>query len=75
MGGIKNKPAQQPPFKPIHKAVMAGQSLWPDLKKNDKKISEKPPIKETVSEKNASACNKQNRGNCWCTRRRGFVFL
>ena len=30
---------------------MAAQSPWPDLKKVIKKILEKPPIKETVSEK------------------------
>ena len=38
------------PSNPIHKAAMAAQSPWPDLKKNEK-ISEKPPDKETVSEK------------------------
>ena len=36
------------PSNPIHKSAMAAQSPWPDLKKNDKQASEKPPI---VSEK------------------------
>ena len=35
------------PSNPIHKAAMATQSPWP----NDKQTSEKPPDKETVSEK------------------------
>ena len=39
------------PSNPIHKAAMAAQSPWPDLKKNEK-ISEKPPDEEeTLLEK------------------------
>ena len=51
MGGIKNKPAQQPPFKPIHKAVMAGQSPWPDLKKNDKKFQKNHQLRKLFQKK------------------------
>ena len=51
-GGLsKYNPPNSLPSNPIHKAAMAAQSPWPDLKKNDKNISEKPPDKETVSEK------------------------
>ena len=35
------------PSNPIHKAAMAAQSPWPDLKKN-KQTSEKTPDKETL---------------------------
>ena len=58
MGGGPSKinPPNSHPSNPIHKAAMAAQSPWPDLKKNDKQaseklsiVSEKPPI--DVSEK------------------------
>ena len=57
-GPSKINPPNSHPLNPIHKAAMASQSPWPDLKKNDKQaskklaiVSEKPPIEETVSDK------------------------
>ena len=50
-GPSKINPPNSHPSNPIHKAAMAAQSPWPDLKKNDKQASEKLPIEETVSEK------------------------
>ena len=46
-GPSKINPPNSHPSNPIHKAAMAAQSLWPDLKKN-KQTSEKMPDKETV---------------------------
>ena len=50
-GPSKINPLNSHPSNPIHKAAMAAQSPRPDLKKNDKQASEKPPIEQTVSEK------------------------
>ena len=47
-GPSKINPPNSHPSNPIHKAAMAAQSPWSDLKKNDKQASEKLPI---VSEK------------------------
>ena len=47
-GPSKINPPNSHPSNPIHKAATAEQSPRPDLKINDKKASEKPPI---VSEK------------------------
>ena len=43
-GPSKINPPNSHPSNPIHKAAMAAQSPWPDLKKNDKQASEKLPI-------------------------------
>ena len=48
-GPSKINPPNSHPSNPIHKDAMAAQSQWPDLKKNNKQISEKPLIEETVS--------------------------
>ena len=43
-GPSKINPPNSHPSNPIHKAAMGAQLPWPDLKKNDKQASEKPPI-------------------------------
>ena len=48
-GPSKINPPNSHHSNPIHKAAMAAQLPGPDL--NDKQTSEKPPDKETVSEK------------------------
>ena len=50
-GRSKINPPDSHPSNSIHKAAMAAQLPRPDLKKNDKQTSEKPPIEETASEK------------------------
>ena len=57
-GPSKINPPNSHPSNPIHKAAMAAQSLWPDLKKN-KQTSEKMPDKETVWEKPAIDVSEQ----------------
>ena len=77
-GPSKIYPANSHPLNPIYKAVMAAQTPKPASEKSDETISEPQPastqeIEETISDKNAAARNKQNRGDCWCSRSRGLV--